>query len=117
MEDEVIAIPVAKPGMSSLYFTVLMALNVVLFIVGYGMVQPLLPCGLVVAIALWQVNVYWLYKEVAEHKTMVAILSAVNGVYHNRLQALESDGTNGDESCLIEGEQRTGEVQENDTTE
>jgi len=118
MKDEeeivVLKVPVIESSMSSMFLTILMAMNVVLAYVALSTTVSWFSCGLVVVIALWQWRAYRLEQAKAELRTTIAVLMAVMSDQYDRLQALMSDGTNDDETCLSQQDQRTEEVQEND---
>lgn len=119
MEDEVKRIPITKPQFGSTFFTVLMAINVVLLYVVWSTGLPWFSLGLIFAIAAWQWYSYLMSKESAQYHTWCRVLYAVvdsqgDTINKQRLdienliaeQAVTHDGTNRSETChtLHEGD-------------
>jgi len=119
MEDEVKRIPITKPQFGSTFFTVLMAINVVLLYVGWSTGKQWFSLGLIFAIAAWQWYSYLMSKAAAQYHTWCRVLYAVvddQGATINKQrldienliaeQAVTHDGTNRSETChtLHEGD-------------
>ena len=83
--------------MSNTKLTALMALNVVIAYVLWGIPFSLI---FVVALAAWQVLYYYAMQEIAEYKSSLSMMTAFYEHHMQRNQEVADKGTNADETCL-----------------
>lgn len=115
-DNQSITVRKVKSAMSSLFLTVLMAINVVLFVIGLSTTVPWIVCSLVFGMAGWQMLTYAAEKKVADLKMSVGVLYKVaENQFHvikkyKEEQGLTDDGTNQDDTCLTPNKEEKSEA-------